>query len=134
MPRHVHPPLLEGTYSLNPGTCFLENITHHTSVGRRDEPTVDRKKTAAEESLEEEMNCRSKCSYQSGPEQRLLNWVPANSGLTNHLEPGCQHHLSFACDCAQKKCFKKAKTSNFNKASLDKGMPLHFLFCSCQKY
>lgn len=37
------------------------------------------------------MNCRNKCSYQSCPEQRLLNWVPANSGLTNHLEPGCQH-------------------------------------------
>lgn len=34
--------------------CFIGNITHHTSVGRGDESTVDRKKAAAEESLGEE--------------------------------------------------------------------------------
>lgn len=49
----------------------MGNITHHTPVGRRDESTVDRKKAAAEESLGEERDCKSKSSCQSFPGQDL---------------------------------------------------------------
>lgn len=39
---------------------------------------------------------------------KAVDWVPANSGLTNRLEPGCQYHLDFALDCV-KKGSKKGK-------------------------
>jgi len=47
---------------------------------------------------------------------KTVDWVPANSGLTNHLQLGCRYHLGFALGCVKKKGFKKGKTSHFHKA------------------
>lgn len=106
-PRHTSPALPTGTRR------FIGHLTHHTSVGRRDEAAVDGKEAAAEEGLwgrgMAAVNVLSKA-----PRTKAVTRVPAQSGSTEQLEPNWPHHLGAAFDCTEKHGLGKGKTFHCN--------------------